>query len=197
MVGANLRLRMSVSRLPVVGEREFYGLSFEVTPAVLIPRPETELLVELALQYMPADARVLDLGTGSGAIAIALAHAQPDAIVTALDASPAALAVAWQCTTAQCGRRIAAQRLVCRALRCAPIRRDCVNPPYMAGDPHLAQGDLRSEPAGLDRSCGWLVGITHGDPAPCRIWSLEAGCSWNMATTRLLRCAPCGRARIR
>ncbi len=136
----------------IVGEREFYGLSFEVTPDVLIPRPETELLVELALQYMPADARVLDLGTGSGAIAIALAHAQPDAIVTALDASPAALAVARG--NAQ-RHSVAVELLHSDWFAALAVPRDMrqfdvivSNPPYIvAGDPHLTQGDLRFEPA--------------------------------------------------
>src|SRR4051812_34231216 len=78
----------------IIGEREFYGLALYTTPDVLIPRPETELLVELALERLPTKGRVLDLGTGSGAIAIAIAHSRPDAFVTALDASAAALAVA-------------------------------------------------------------------------------------------------------
>src|SRR3989338_7428502 len=90
----------------ILGEREFYGLNFRVTPATLIPRPDTELLVELALQRIPKPSpglsatlsrerergwgrgfRVLDLGTGSGAIALAIAHARPDIEVTAVDAS--------------------------------------------------------------------------------------------------------------
>jgi release factor glutamine methyltransferase len=80
----------------IVGEQEFYGLRFRVTPDVLIPRPETEHLVEALLARVPHDAalRVADVGTGSGAIAVALAHVLPQAQVTALDISPAALAVA-------------------------------------------------------------------------------------------------------
>jgi release factor glutamine methyltransferase len=80
----------------LVGMREFYGLAFSVTPEVLIPRPETELLVELALEacHGLARPRILDLGTGSGAIAVALAHQRPDAVVTASDRSLSALAVA-------------------------------------------------------------------------------------------------------
>ena len=78
----------------IVGQREFFGLPFEVTPAVLIPRPDTELLVELALERLPPSGRVLDMGTGSGAIAVALAHTRRDARVTALDVSADALAVA-------------------------------------------------------------------------------------------------------
>ena len=80
----------------ITGEQEFYGLTFHVTPAVLIPRPETEHLVEAALARAPHDAplRIADIGTGSGAIAIALAHTLPQANVTALDLSPAALSIA-------------------------------------------------------------------------------------------------------
>ena len=82
----------------ILGEQEFYGLTFYVTPAVLIPRPETEHLVEAALARAPHDAplRIADIGTGSGAIAIALAHTLPQANVTALDLSPATLAVAQE-----------------------------------------------------------------------------------------------------
>src|SRR5487761_2047184 len=93
----------------LLGVREFYGLDFKVTPDTLIPRPDTELLVDLALQRMPsaglavtlsrkgekgAEFRVLDMGTGSGAIALSIAHARPDARVVAVDASVAALNVA-------------------------------------------------------------------------------------------------------
>ncbi|HEX6829243.1 MAG TPA: HemK/PrmC family methyltransferase, partial [Burkholderiales bacterium] len=80
----------------ITGRREFFGLEFAVTPAVLIPRPETELLVELALERIPPDApcRVLDLGAGSGCVAIAIAGHRPRAQVTAVDTSESALAVA-------------------------------------------------------------------------------------------------------
>lgn len=80
----------------ILGEQEFYGLSFRVTPDVLIPRPETERLVEAVLQRVPAERRlrICDVGTGSGAIAVVLAHALPQAELTALDHSCAALAVA-------------------------------------------------------------------------------------------------------
>jgi release factor glutamine methyltransferase len=80
----------------ILGETEFFGLTLRVTPDVLIPRPETEHLVESALERVRHDAavRICDVGTGSGAIAVALAHALPRAEVTALDISAAALAVA-------------------------------------------------------------------------------------------------------
>src|SRR5471030_3229664 len=80
----------------LVGAREFFGLDFEVTPDVLIPRPETELLVETALAAMEGISRprVLDLGTGTGAIAVAIASTRPDAQVWALDRSVEALSVA-------------------------------------------------------------------------------------------------------
>lgn len=80
----------------ITGEQEFYGISLKVTPAVLIPRPETELLVEAALERLPKDRRlhIIDVGTGSGAIAIAVAKHLPMAMLTAVDLSKAALAVA-------------------------------------------------------------------------------------------------------
>lgn len=131
----------------IVGEREFFGLMLYTTPDVLIPRPETELLVELALERLPANGRILDMGTGSGAIPIAVAHSRPDARVTALDVSEPALAVA---------RRNAERHGVeIRFLRSdwysalAEDRFDLIvsNPPYIVdADPHLSQGDLRFEP---------------------------------------------------
>lgn len=79
----------------ITQKQEFWSLDFEVTPSVLIPRPETELLVELAAEILgTASAHVLDLGTGSGAIAVALAHQCPNLAVVAIDSSPAALEVA-------------------------------------------------------------------------------------------------------
>lgn len=84
--------REPVSR--IIGAREFYGRSFIVTPAVLDPRPDTETLVEAALTLMPRNARILDLGTGSGAIAVTLLAERPDATGVTVDISPDALAVA-------------------------------------------------------------------------------------------------------
>ena len=170
----------------LTGTRAFWTLDLEVSPAVLIPRSETECLVELALQRLPEDKamRVADLGTGSGAIALALARERPFAQVLATDTSAAALAVA----------RGNAERLGmdnigfargdwCAALGAAAFDLIVSNPPYIAADdPHLAIGDLRFEPTaalvagddGLDairiivrdairhlRPDGWLL-LEHG-----------------------------------
>jgi len=186
----------------LTGEREFYGLPFRVSPAVLIPRPETELLVDFALEIVGAAdaARILDLGTGSGCIAIAIARHRPQAQVTAVDRSGAALAVA----------RTNAQALAVANVQfmqgdwfasiedAARYNLIVANPPYVAaGDPHLAQGDLRYEPAtalasgadGLDAiraivaaapahldAGGWLA-LEHGyDQAEaCRALLAQAG----------------------
>jgi release factor glutamine methyltransferase len=133
----------------IVGQREFFGLPFKVSPAVLIPRPDTELIVELAIERLPPQGRLLDMGTGSGAIAVSVAHTRPDAQVTALDVSPAALAVARDNAQANGARVAFLQSDWFAAL--VDERFDVVasNPPYIAsGDEHLAQGDLRFEPAG-------------------------------------------------
>lgn len=133
----------------IVGQREFFGLPFRVTDAVLIPRPDTELLVELALERLPAQGRVLDMGTGSGAIAVSIAHTRRDAAVTALDISPQALDVA--CGNAQANN--AAVRFLhsdwYSAVAGEQFELVVSNPPYVAaGDAHLGQGDLRFEPVG-------------------------------------------------
>lgn len=134
----------------LLGSREFYGRDFQVSPAVLIPRPDTELLVELALAALAGQPspRVLDLGTGSGCIAITLALERPDALLTAVDASVEALAQASQNALS-----------LGASVRClagewfAPVGRErfdliVSNPPYVAaGDRHLGEGDLRFEPA--------------------------------------------------
>lgn len=134
----------------IVGQREFFGLPFEVGAAVLIPRPDTELLVELALERLPPSGRVLDMGTGSGAIAVALAHTRRDADVTALDVSEEALAVARRNAAANGARVAFLQSDWYAALEAKPTF-DVIasNPPYIAsGDRHLSEGDLRYEPVG-------------------------------------------------
>ena len=133
----------------ILGEREFYGLEFRVAPAVLIPRPETELLVELALARIPESAavRVLDLGTGSGAIAVALAKQRPQARLTAVDVDYAALSIA----RANARRHRVSVRFFCGdwfgALSGETFDLIVSNPPYVAAeDPHLVMGDVRFEP---------------------------------------------------
>jgi len=134
----------------LLGSREFYGLNFKVTPATLIPRPETELLVELALQRIPQQGkcRVLDLGTGSGAIALSIAHARPDIEVVAVDASEEALAVAHEnAKQLNIGNVHMLQSDWFSALEGERFDIIVANPPYVAaGDAHLAQGDVRFEP---------------------------------------------------
>lgn len=175
----------------LTGHRGFWTLDLTVTPDTLIPRPETERLVELVLDRLVADepSRVADLGTGSGAIALAVASERPLAKVIATDASVAALEVARANAV-----RNALGNVEFRAGNwwepLAGERFDLVasNPPYIAGgDPHLAQGDLRFEPApalssgadGLDaireiimgasahlHADGWLLmehGLAQGD----------------------------------
>lgn len=141
----------------IVGKREFFGLDFFVTPDVLIPRPDTELLVELALERLPLSGQLLDMGTGSGAIAVAIAHTRPDARVTALDVSEAALQVARANATANNAPLSFMQSDWFAALDDEAFDIIVSNPPYIAaGDEHLGQGDLRFEPAGAltDRADG-------------------------------------------
>jgi release factor glutamine methyltransferase len=138
----------------LVGKRGFHDIELYVAPGVLIPRPETEILVEIALreiQTLNRPANILDLGTGSGAIALAIAHSAPQTIVTATDQSLEALAIA-KMNADQLGfsdRVQFAQGSWYEALKEA-IQFDVVlsNPPYIAaGDSHLSEGDLRFEPA--------------------------------------------------
>jgi release factor glutamine methyltransferase len=149
----------------LIGTREFYGRDFAVTPDVLIPRPETELLVDLAISKVGAGgtASILDMGTGSGCIAVTLALELPAARVTAVDISPAALAVAHG-NAVRLGVRV---EFVASDWFAAlpPSRFDLVvaNPPYVAaGDPHLSSGDLRFEPIGaLTDHADGLAAIRH------------------------------------
>jgi release factor glutamine methyltransferase len=190
---ANLRARRAAGE-PVAyltGEREFYSLAFKVTPAVLIPRPDTELLVEAALEHLPVDSplRVLDLATGSGCVAVTIARQRPRATVTATDISRDALTVA-RGNAARHGAIIEfveSDWFAALTGRCFDLI--VANPPYIAaGDAHLAAGDLRFEPraallAGpLGLECieviveqapqhlapgGWLL-FEHGyDQGPC------------------------------
>lgn len=129
----------------ILGEKEFHGLPLAVNPAVLIPRPESELLVDLALALRPSS--VLDLGAGSGAVALAIKRRLPGARVVGVERSAAALAVAQRNAT-----RLGLEVELRHGEWFAPVageRFDAVvsNPPYVVeGDPHLSQGDVRFEP---------------------------------------------------
>ena len=152
----------------ILGEREFWGLALEVTPDALIPRPETETLVAAALERIGPGARVADLGTGCGAIALAIASERPRARILATDIDMACAAL--------CRRNAARLQLDAEAgSGIAVVVADLFdgiggafdaivsNPPYVAtGDPHLHLGDLRFEPrVALDGGpCGLRV-IEH------------------------------------
>lgn len=192
----------------LLGRRGFWTLELEVSPAVLIPRTETELLVELALARVPQDSgmRIADLGTGSGAIALAVASERPLSRLLATDASTAALELARN-NARRCGidNISFAHGHWLQALQGQRFGLIVSNPPYIAeGDAHLEQGDLRFEPVaalasgvdGLDAireivegaprcldSGGWLL-LEHGYDQASRVRELLAGngfgevCSW-------------------
>ena len=183
----------------LTGEKEFFGLPLQVDARVLVPRPDTETLVEWALELLrdrPAP-RVIDLGTGSGAIALALQSARADAQVEAVDRSAEALEVA----------RGNAQRLgLAVQLRQADWlqgagRYDLIasNPPYVAeADPHLP--DLAHEPRAALVACATIARTSSSPSARssrrrARTSCPAAGCCWNTAGTRPRRCAACWRRR--
>lgn len=134
----------------ITGQREFWSMNFLVTPDTLIPRPETEILVEQALLRIPesSDATIADLGTGSGAIALAIAYDRPHASVIATDASHLALETA-RVNEERLGIGNIELRLGHWLNALGQDQCDVIvsNPPYIQeGDPHLAQGDVRYEP---------------------------------------------------
>ena len=155
----------------LLGRREFWSLDFEVNPAVLVPRPETELLVERVLQRVALPtAEVVDLGTGSGAIAVTLSHERPAWRVVGTDVSGSALAVAQRN-----GQRLAGGRVEWLAgdwyAPLAGCRFDAIasNPPYVASDdPSLAGDGLRHEPRGAltpgGDGLGALLTLINGSP---------------------------------
>jgi release factor glutamine methyltransferase len=192
----------------LLGRRAFWRLDLAVDPATLIPRPETELLVELALERIAVDAPcdVLDLGTGSGAVALAIALERPRARVTAVDASEAALAVARANAQAHGLGHVELLRSDWFAAL-AGRHFDVVagNPPYLAeDDPHLATGELAREPRealvsgvdGLDairhiavdaqvatRPGGWLL-LEHGWTQGEAVRALLAAAGWREVATK-------------
>ena len=161
----------------LTGVREFWGLPLAVSRAVLIPRPETETVVEIALARLPADrdVAVLDLGTGSGAIALAIAHERPRARVVGTDASADALAVA----------RSNARRLNITNVEfveanwysgvpATPFDLIASNPPYVEPrDPHLDEGDVRFEPR---------AALTQGGDGLVALREIVAGASARLAS---------------
>ena len=157
----------------LVGEKAFHGLTLQIDPNVLVPRPDTEVMVDWAIELLAvaASARVVDLGTGSGAIALAVKQACPDASVLATDISEAALVVAGA-NAQRLGLTVAFQQSAWwRGL--AGQRFDLVlsNPPYIAGDdPHLA--GLRHEPT---------LALTPGGDGLAALQEIVAGAPSHMA----------------
>ncbi|WP_051347301.1 peptide chain release factor N(5)-glutamine methyltransferase [Thiomicrorhabdus chilensis] len=187
----------------LIGQREFWGLNLKVTPDTLIPRPDTEILVETALEKLPAKdftfsfetgqacpkphnqtCRILDLGTGSGAIALALKHERPDCQVTAVDLSPAALQVAqYNAQTLELEIDFKPSSWFSGLSESAVYDLIVSNPPYIEDeDEHLQHGDVRFEPLSaltsgkdglndlktiIQQACpfltagGWLI-VEHG-----------------------------------
>ncbi|RMH42350.1 MAG: peptide chain release factor N(5)-glutamine methyltransferase [Gammaproteobacteria bacterium] len=178
----------------LIGEKEFWSLPFMVTPATLIPRPETELLVQYLIEHLAHGCRVVDLGTGSGAIAIALAKSRPDLEVWATDLSEAALAVA-KANGERHGVRVH-WRLSDWGAALTGIVFDAIvsNPPYIAeSDRHLQQPALQYEPRnalvsgedGLD-DIRKIVRYAEGALTPGGVLVLEHGYQQGPAVKELM-----------
>lgn len=185
----------------LTGSRGFWSMDLSVSPDTLIPRPETELLVEIALQLkLPKHSRGLDLGTGTGAIALALASERKDMQWLAVDSESGAVQLARNnCHQQQLTNVSVFQSSWFEAINAADNKFDLIisNPPYIAhDDPHLSQGDVRFEPAsalvsgadGLDD----ITLIVHQSPAflNSRGWLiLEHGYNQGEAVSDLMLCA--------
>ncbi len=162
-------VKRRIAGIPVaylIGERAFYDLTFKVTDAVLVPRPETELLVEWALKLIPADQsyKILDLGTGSGAIAITIAKYRPQSQVIAVDLSADAIAISkWNAKNLGVSNIHLITGSWFDELLGKRVDLIVSNPPYVAeNDPHMQQGDLRFEPQiALSAGDKGLMCISH------------------------------------
>ncbi len=182
----------------LTGQCEFWSLTLEVNPATLIPRPETELLVEQALSRIPPGAtlRIADLGTGTGAIALSIATERPQCRIVATDRCPSALATA-QRNAGRVGITNISFRTGDWYQPLAGEQFDIIlsNPPYVAsGDPHLQQGDLRFEPptaltAGSDglEAIRLLIGKGRNYLKTNGWLLVEHGCEQGSAVTDLFR----------
>jgi len=182
----------------LTGSREFWSLPLQVSPATLIPRPETELLVEKTLDRVDKDypARILDLGTGSGAIALALAHTCPKWHITACDKSAAAIEIA-QHNAKQL--QVTNVEFVCSdwfsAIRESTFDAIVSNPPYIAArDPHVTMGDLRFEPmdalvSGEDglNSLRYIIKYSYNRLVAHGVLLLEHGYNQRQAVATLLK----------
>ena len=203
------RRRAGIPIAHLVGEREFWSLRLRVTPDTLIPRPDTETLVEQALELIVEDelADILDLGTGSGAIALALGHERRRARVIATDLSCAALRVARSNATRLRIENVAFLAGTWYEPLADYARFDLIasNPPYIAAaDPHLVRGDVAHEPRsalaagadGLDdlaaiidtaprhlKAGGWLL-VEHGENQGEAVRALLNDAEFDRVTTR-------------
>lgn len=178
----------------ILGRRGFWSLDLEVTPAVLIPRPDSEALVAAALPHINAGSRVHDLGTGCGNLALAIAAERPRAQVLATDVDPRCAALARRNA-----KRLALAIETRVADRFAGLDGDfdviLSNPPYVAADdPHLQQGDLRFEPqlalVGGRHGLSFLEGVVREAPARLRPggWlCVEHGCEQHEAVGAMFR----------
>ncbi|MCA1294065.1 peptide chain release factor N(5)-glutamine methyltransferase [Paenibacillus sp. alder61] len=189
----------------IIGEQDFYGLTFKVTPAVLIPRPETELLVEAIVQaadrLWPGGApQAADIGTGSGAIAAALAHLRPSWRISASDISPEALAVAQE-NVRRLGLDVAfKQGNLLEPFAGEPLDIVVSNPPYIPADTiahlqpevrdHEPRGALDGGPDGLAPYRTMMAQLPLL-PRPPRLIGFELGMGQAGEVAELLRQAGC------